>query len=542
MPFEHADYVLLETLVREAPVAFAFYDTELRYRRVNQTLADINALPIEAHIGHRPTEVLAAPIGAAVEEVLRRVLRSGEVIIDHDFSAAGPDGTRYWQSFWYPARAADGTLLGVAVVVADITARRAAEDALRRSQERTSRLQQATALLATALRVSEVVEIIAQIGHNTVGSDWAGVAILDKSQSETALHFVVEGEATGAAGVWPTVPLSVRMPTTEAVRGRRPVYLESRAQLLAWMPYEHIRSFLADSAEHAWAVIPLLASGAPLGVLRFAFNRPRRLDRDERTFLEALAGQCSIALERARLFEQEHETAVSLQRSLLPAELPAVPGVELVARYLPAEEHTEVGGDWYDAFSLPGGELALVLGDVMGKGLAAAAGMGRTRFALRALALTQREPAAVLTGLDLLFTATEAPEQLTTLVYAVLNPATGVAVCSDAGHLPLLHLPACGKPVFFDAGPGSTPLGLAEQRAQRTVQLQPGDTVLAFSDGLVESRERDLGVGLDELAAAVQGFNSASLGELVEHVVSELQAGPRLLDDVTVLGVRLTAP
>src|SRR6202034_3257541 len=165
--------------------------------------------------------------------------------------------------------------------------------------------------------------------------------------------------------------------------------------------------------------------GAPLGAIRFSFTRPRRITEEERVFLEALAGQCALALERGTLFEREHTTGQTLQRSVLPDRLPKVPGIVLEARYLPVTRNMEIGGDWYDAFKLPDGRLAIAAGDVMGKGLTAAAGRGRVRNALRALALTDARPAAVLTGLDRLFSATELEELVTTVAYLVVDPATG---------------------------------------------------------------------------------------------------------------------
>ena len=232
---------------------------------------------------------------------------------------------------------------------------------------------------------------------------------------------------------------------TRAIATRRPVLIPS--------PEELRRQFEPDLAEGAgsgaiedtgdersWVGLPLLAAGAPLGALRFSFNRPRRITEEERVFLEALAGQCALAVERAEMYEREHNAAVTLQRSLLPDKLPDVPGLALDARYLPVTRNMEIGGDWYDVFRLPDRRLAVTIGDVMGKGLLAAAGMGRVRNALRALALTDPRPAAVLSGLDRLFSATELEEQVTTVSYLVIDPETGEGQAGNAGHLPTLLL------------------------------------------------------------------------------------------------------
>ncbi len=261
-----------------------------------------------------------------------------------------------------------------------------------------------------------------------------------------------------------------------------------------------LTEFLPHSDEQAWVGLPLLSSGAPLGAIRFSFTRPRQITDEERVFLEALAGQCALALERASLFEREHTTAETLQRSLLPDRLPTVPGIILEARYLPVTRNMEIGGDWYDAFRLPDGKLAIAAGDVMGKGLTAAAGMGRVRNALRALALTDPRPAAVLAGLDRLFIATELEEQVTTVAYLVVDPETGEGMAGNAGHLPPLLLSATAPP-RLDTIEAGTPLGWASPRQQYPFPLPPGNTAVLYSDGLVENRKRGLDKGLDELVA-----------------------------------------
>ena len=288
---------------------------------------------------------------------------------------------------------------------------------------------------------------------------------------------------------------------TMAINTRRPLLLENPDALRRLFDgLANVELFLTHSDERAWVGLPLLAAGAALGALRFSFTRPRKITEEERVFLEALAGQCALAVERASLFEREHTTAETLQRSLLPDQLPSVPGIILEARYLPVTRNMEIGGDWYDAFRLPDGRLAVAAGDVMGKGLTAAAGMGRVRNALRALALTDPRPAAVLAGLDRLFNATEQDEQVTTVAYLVVDPDTGDGLAGNAGHLPPLLLsrdaPAAARPTR----PG-TPLGWPSPRQQYAFRLPPGNTAVLYSDGLVENRKRGLDAGLDELVA-----------------------------------------
>jgi serine phosphatase RsbU (regulator of sigma subunit) len=280
-------------------------------------------------------------------------------------------------------------------------------------------------------------------------------------------------------------------------------------------------------------------SGGRIGTLRLT-RRDVEVAGEDRAFLGALAGQCAIAVERARLYGRERSTAVALQRSLLPDRLPNATGVELAARFLPGSEDAEVGGDWYDAFTLPDGRLVLVVGDVMGKGVIAAAGMGRLRAALRALALVNPLPEAVLGGLDRVFTATEDADQIATLVYLLINPLARRAAVGAAGHLPLVLVRAGGEPELVDAGSGSTPLGWPEPRTQRTLELGPGDLLLGITDGVVERRGYDLDEGLDQLVACIRD-GQGSLDDLIERVTRTMLGHTEGRDDATLLAVRFVS-
>ena len=302
--------------------------------------------------------------------------------------------------------------------------------------------------------------------------------------------------------------------------------------------------FLAHSDERAWVGLPLLAAGAPLGALRFSFTRPRQITEEERVFLEALAGQCALALERATLFEREHTTAETLQRSLLPDPLPSVPGIVLEASYMPVTRNMEIGGDWYDAFRLPDGRLAVAAGDVMGKGLTAAAGMGRVRNALRALALTDPRPAAVLAGLDRLFNATEQEEQVTTVAYLVVDPETGDGLAGNAGHLPPLLLSA-RRPAAAGHHRGGHAAGLGQPAAAVCFRLPPGNTAVLYSDGLVENRKRGLDAGLDELVAVAAQAPAGVVEDPAQaawYLVERMLTGYEQDDDVTVLVLHIPRP
>jgi PAS domain S-box-containing protein len=445
----------------------------------------------------------------------------------------------------------DGRIIEWMGASTDVTAQREAEEMRGRLTEqlsaaalRTARLQQATSMLAEALTVEQVVQVITEVGRSAIGAERSAVAILDTERLR--LHTInPAGLPTTPGSPSAEMPLSVPSVMTLAISTRRPVLLESPDAYRRLFEAESADPslFLAHSDEKAWVGLPLLSSGAALGGLRFSFSRPRQITEEERVFLEALAGQCALALERATLYEREHTTAETLQRSLLPDTLPTVPGIILEARCLPVTRNMEIGGDWYDAFRLPDGRLAVATGDVMGKGLTAAAGMGRVRNALRALALSDPRPAAVLAGLDRLFLATELAEQVTTVAYLVVDPRTGEGVAGNAGHLPPLLLSADGPP-RLDSTEAGTPLGWASPRRQYAFRLPPGTTAVLYSDGLVENRRRGLDAGLDELvavAAAAPPHVSSDPARLLGYLVDQMLTGYEQDDDVTVLVLHVPA-
>jgi PAS domain S-box-containing protein len=677
------DSALLDTLLREAPIGFAFIGSDLRFQRVNRTLAQLSGADPAGHIGRTPAELWPGPLARHAEAALARVIAEGQPLLDSSPAddpqagaaavprpAGAPGATpARWSFSWYPSRDADSEVAGVALIAVDQAQRHGAAEALRRSQERyrslvqagsqvvwvttpageiaedspewrwitgqsveeylgkgwldvvhpddrdrveqnwqdsirsgkafdsryrirtksggyrhydihavaverdgkiiewvgasidvtgqreaeemrgrlteqlsaaalrTARLQQATSMLAEALTVEQVVGVITEVGRSAIGAERSAVAMLDPDRLRLkTINYGGLPDSPGAPGG--DIPLDFPSVMTAAITARRPLTFESPEVLRRFFEGQvDLSLFLAHSDEQAWVGLPLLSSGAPLGALRFSFTRPRQITDEERVFLEALAGQCALALERASLFEREHTTAETLQRSLLPDRLPIVPGIVLEAKYLPVTRNMEIGGDWYDAFRLPDGKLAVAVGDVMGKGLTAAAGMGRVRNALRALALTDPRPAAVLAGLDRLFIATELEEQVTTVAYLVVDPETGEGMAGNAGHLPPLRLSTTAPPRLDETASG-TPLGWASPRQQYQFSLAPGNAAVLYSDGLVENRKRGLDKGLDELVAVASQAPpgvAEDPAQLIAYLVERMLTGYEQDDDVTVL-------
>jgi PAS domain S-box-containing protein len=482
-----------------------------------------------------------------VERDWRECVRSGKIFDDRYRIRTKNGSYRHYDVRAVPIER-DGKIAEWVGASSDVTSQREAEEMRGRLTEqlsaaalRTARLQQATSMLAEALTVEQVVEVITEVGRTAIGALHSAVVLLDGAR----LRVVNDDLRNAPDSAGRELTLESPGVMTRAIATRRPVLVEDpedlRRQFDGELEIDSER--VAASDERSWVGLPLLAAGAPLGALRFSFARPRKITEEERVFLEALAGQCSLAVERAGLYEREHTTAETLQRSLLPDQLPTLPRLVLEATYRPVAKNMEIGGDWYDAFRLADQRLAVAVGDVMGKGLTAAAGMGRVRNALRALALTDPRPAAVLGGLDRLFAATEQEEQVTTVAYLVIDPETGDGVLGNAGHLPALVLEAGCAP-RFDGVEAGTPLGWASPRKQHAFSLRPGSTAVFYSDGLVENRNRGLDAGLEELAAVAARADAELLarpGRFLEYLVERMLAGHEQDDDVTVLVMHVPA-
>jgi PAS domain S-box-containing protein len=275
------------------------------------------------------------------------------------------------------------------------------------------------------------------------------------------------------------------------------------------------------------------------GRLWLEFATPRPFEPDERALLAACAVQTGQALERARLHQETADVALSLQRSLLAGAPPRDPRFEVATLYHAAGEHLEVGGDWYDAFTLPGGNVGIVVGDVVGRGLHAASAMGQLRSAIRALAGAELQPGAVLSHLDTFVEQVDAA-RYATVACAEVDPDSGRVVAAVAGHPPpLLIGPDGGAELMMEGR--SPPLGVLDPgtpRPETSFELAPGGGFLLYTDGLVERRAEPIDVGLERLLAAVRGSEVSQPGALVERLPSMLLGPGGHDDDVCVLGFR----
>jgi serine phosphatase RsbU (regulator of sigma subunit)/anti-sigma regulatory factor (Ser/Thr protein kinase) len=280
--------------------------------------------------------------------------------------------------------------------------------------------------------------------------------------------------------------------------------------------------------------------GRPRGVILMGLARRQEPGDGEQEALEGMARQAAEALERARLHEAELQVAETLQRSLLPASLPEVPGLRLAARYRAAAEHVEVGGDWYEAVTLPDGGLCLAVGDVVGRGVIAATVMGQLRSAMRALALEGAEPDLLLHRLNRFALGIGAGGIATAA--CVMLDAGGELRYACAGHPPPLVVGPANARRFLEEG-RSPPLATSADStfvAART-RLEHGETLLIYTDGLIERRRESLDEGLGRLARSAGAASGLSPDELADLVIAELLDGAGNEDDVALLAARRTA-
>lgn len=336
-------------------------------------------------------------------------------------------------------------------------------------------------------------------------------------------------------------------PAAEALRNRAPVFLASREEYRERHPEVWDAASLIPRS--SWAFLPLVASGRAIGVCVVSFDDDRELDADERTLLSTLGGLVAQSLARARLHDAEHELAASLQRVMLPRTVPSVPGVTTAVRYLAAGSGLQIGGDWYDVVPLPGGHVGLVIGDVQGHDVHAAGIMGQLRIALRAYAAEGHPPAAVMARASR-FLADLDTDHFATCTYAEVNVDYGVVYAVRAGHLDPVVRRADGSVGVVPVA-GGLPLGIAPDEEYRVTRfsLDPGETVLLCTDGLVESRGMDLDDGVGRLTEVMAGplasrseADRDPLEDLADRIASQAADSSEREDDIALLLLRWDGP
>jgi len=404
-----------------------------------------------------------------------------------------------------------------------------------RSRRRAERLQSMTAALSNALTTGDVARVVVDAVGGAVAADAVGLATVDEDEHTAG---VLAWSGVHEEDISPLLACQSDSgtPARWVVRARASLQFELAAALEQEFPA--VTDAVARSRQESFVFVPLVAGRRTNAVLIASWSEQHRLSPDDKSFVEVLAAQAAQALDRARHFESEQTIAETLQRSVLPVALPRVEGVQLAARYLPGSAQLDVGGDWFDALTLPDGRLCLVVGDVVGKGVQAAASMAQLRNAIRAFSVEPLRPSSALARLNRL-AEDVLDTTFATLVYIVLDPTTGICRMASAGHPPPVVAFADGRVQFLEGARG-LPLGtgIESKYRQETVELPTGSTLVLYTDGLVERRGRSIDDGLADLRAAVGGAPKDP-DRLLEHVLERLVGGGERGDDIALLAARV---
>ncbi|MDQ1660880.1 MAG: hypothetical protein QOJ68_860 [Blastococcus sp.] len=412
----------------------------------------------------------------------------------------------------------------------------------RAAAQRLALLQQVTAELSAATTPVEVaVATAGRIRQLTGEASRVAVYELDASHRGLAM-LTISGGSEERQRLWSSVPLSAPLAAARAVREGMPIWIEDLSQG-AMEPRElpeEVSEAITSFGLAATVALPLAVAGRVVGVIGIAYPSIQRFSPTDRSMLLAVAEQCAQALDRARLFRSERGIAATLQRSLLPAELPGLRRLALAAHYLPGAEGSQAGGDWYDVVELDGDLVGIAVGDVVGQGPAAAAVMGQLRSALSTALLQGCGPAEALELLDR-FAARLPGALASTAACLLIDPEAGTIRWSRAGHLPpLLLTPDGGYRLLTEAGAGAV-LGAVgrDPYTEGTVDIAPGATLLLYTDGLVERRGELLDDGLDRLGAVAGRHGAVGPDLLTDRLLAEILADTDQPDDVAVIAARL---
>ncbi|MEV5803308.1 sodium/proline symporter PutP [Streptomyces collinus] len=571
MPGGGVSQLMLTPFLSHAPVGIAVLDTDLRYVWVNEPLD--RQIPLKRRLGRRMAEILPQAEADAFEEKMREVLQTGTPVMDYEYRGAGytvHDRSRAISASFFAMKDRHDRNVGIWYMIIDVTERW-------RAQERLALLNDAAARIGSTLDVTRTAQELTDDAVPAV-ADFVAVDLLDsviRGEEPTpgpigmapvlrraAQQSVREGCPEASLAVGETVRRAPATPVTRCL-------LESKTLVervldrtnSPWVTVDETlgASFL-DYDFRSVMVIPVRARGVTLGVATFA--RSRRLgpfeDGDVR-LAEELVSRAAVCIDNARRFTRERTAARSMQRYLLPQDLSGGSALAVASWYLPADAPSGVGGDWFDVIPLSGARVALVVGDVAGHGINAAATMGRLRVAVRTLANLDLSPDELLAHLDDLVIGlmgahdTDAPMEAegeatgtaflgATCLYAVYDPVSRLCTMARAGHLPPMIVAPDGAARILDL-PAGPPLGLGYLPFEAIeTELEDGSLIALYTDGLIESVDRDIDDGLSLLGNAVAA-PLPTLEETGQRVIDSLLTGPPADDAALLLArTRVLAP
>ncbi|MHB9859315.1 SpoIIE family protein phosphatase [Streptomyces sp. YIM S03343] len=557
------DLAASQAIFGQSPFGFLLIDTELRVRRANHRFASIFGGHPDEHRGRDVHDYLQRGEAERVAATLRRVLETGDAITDLHVTGfvPGSEERRHWSINLYRVKSGSGRPIGIAWLGTDITARRAAAREAASARRNLALLNEAGARIGNSLDLEttarELLDVVVpgfcdlatvDLYQGLLSGDETPPGLTDGSAELRRVAFASAVSDTPIVGGGPPVAVGAVhhypfiSPCADALRTARP-------QSVPGVEGGLVQSTLA---------VPMVAHDTVVGLVQFARTKGSEPfgDRDRDLAVE-LAARAAVSIDNARLYRREHERALMLQRSLLPPGDPEASGLDIACRYLPGNAATEVGGDWFDVIELPGHRTALVVGDVMGRGLRAAVAMGELRTAVRTLALLDLEPAEVLGALDEIARglgtpggiqqATRTARQprdadlsevyLATCVYAVYDSVTRRITFANAGHLPPVLVEPGEAALMLDVPPGM-PLGVGGEPFEEVdVELPEGALLALYTDGLVESRDHPLDEGLQAFVGALTD-PSRPLEDVCDHVLNTLDTHHGE-DDIALLMARV---
>ncbi|MFE2476989.1 SpoIIE family protein phosphatase [Streptomyces sp. NPDC059389] len=519
------DRSVLDGLFRRSPIGLSVHAPDLSVLRINRALARFTQLSAAEIRGRRIGDFLIGPDVKTIETRLRRVLETGAPLIFTEQPCrlrSDPDHERVVSVSAFRMQDPSGAILGVTQLVEDVTDRY-------RARRRLALLNRASTSIGTTLDIGRTTRELAD----------AAVPDLADAVSVDLLESVARGEEPARETGGPVRRMAVHSVVTEALR-----VMHAAGELFQFDPRTPQARCLAEQSSilepvlrtspgwyfrdqerrrralgleaHSLIVVPLTARGVLLGLLSlWRAERPEPFEEDDLTLAEEFAARAALCIDNARRYTQQHQAAVTLQRSLLPQALPEYSAVEVAHLYLPADPATGVGGDWFDVIPLSGARVALVVGDVVGHGLHAAATMGRLRTAVHTLAGLDYAPDEVLSHLDDLVNRLAAEQEPAdghsrgqqivgaTCLYAVYDPTSRRCTLARAGHVPPVVVTSDGRVAVPDL-PEGPPLGLGALPFESAeLELDEGSLLALYTDGLVEARGLDLDEGLARLQEAL---------------------------------------
>lgn len=559
----------VRSLLNHSTLGIAVWDSDLRCVWSNEALAGYDGISPDRRLGRPPREGLAGD-AVGVEAVVRRVLATGSGVTGREYRVPAAAGRRRDHTFsasYLRLEDAEGLPVGVCMLVLVVSERRFTGDRLAVVSEAGARIGTTLDVMRTA---QELADFTVPLIADYVTVDLTEAVRLGEEpfeRLEPSRGRVPTFRRAGKASIHTGTPESlwengevVYVPETspfmEVLSTGRPLLQPSLdACHDSWLESDPARAEkIREYGMHSLLIVPAHARGVLLGVAVFVRTRnPAPFDESDQLLAEELVSRAALSLDNARRYTRERTAALALQHSLLPRRVHGGQAMEVAARYLPADAEYSVGGDFFDVIGLPRDRLALVVGDVVGHGINAAATMGRLRTAIRTLADLDLPPAHLLNRLDQTFIrlvedeaedanmdgagAPAHPSMGATCAYAVYDPATHACTVALAGHPPpAVHHP--GGDVTFPELPHGVQLGVGLLPYESgEIELPEGSVIAFYTDGLVEDRHQDIDVGMARVSEALAQGASSSLEELCAAVIGTLPTKAPA-DDVTLLLAR----